>query len=147
MEREEEETEQGGELVQHPENNIKQKPQTRADKGLATKRQIGKNIGLLDRVQSYTSLTKGLSVSNTHKNVTVMGQIASAIGLTDAPILVFLLSIVFVIVVGWILRGSIGASTSGSPTYILFIQQCFTIWLWLLIILIVLNFILNIIFL
>ena len=112
----------------------------------ATKRQVGKNIGLLDRVQSYTTLigTKGTAGK---QGKTVMTRILNSLGLGDAPILVFLLGIVVVLAVGWILRGCIGASSSDRSTYILFIQQCFTIWLWLLIILIILNFLLNMIFL
>lgn len=114
----------------------------------ATKRQVGKHIGLLDRVQSFTSLTKGLNLSNSQKNgTTVTTRILNSLGLGDAPILIFFLSIVFVLAVGWILRGCIGASSTDRSTYILFIQQCFTIWLWILVILIVLNFLLNMIFL
>lgn len=117
--------------------------------GKATKRQVGKNIGLLDRVQSYTTLigTKGTAGKPGKQGETVTTRILNSLGLGNAPILVFLLGIVFVILVGWILRGCIGASSSDRSTYILFIQQCFTIWLWLLVILIVLNFLLNMIFL
>ena len=126
-------------------NNVLNSPD---NLGKATKRQIGKHIGLLDRIPSIANLAREVTAGKAHtKGTTAMTRISNIVGLGDAHILTLVLSIFLVIIVGWILRGSIGASTSGSPTYILFIQQCFTIWLWLLIILIVLNFLLNMIFL
>ncbi len=117
------------------------------DLGKATKRQIGKHVGLLDRIPSITNLAREVTNTKGKRGTTITSRIASAFGLENAPVLTFILGIVFIMIVGWILKGCIGASTTSRPTYILFIQQCFTIWLWILIILIVVNFLLNMIIL